>query len=460
MNITCHGAARVVTGSCHQVQLEGVNFLIDCGLFQGGKDLNRLNYEEFKFSPKEIDFVIVTHGHIDHCGLLPKLVKKGFQGEIYTTPATSDLLPIMLGDAAFIQEKDTEHENRRRLRQGLEPREPLYTTADADRIPPMLRQLPYGESMKINDQVTIRFRDAGHVIGSAIVELFLTEKGKETKVVFSGDLGQWDVPIIEDPSFIWNADYVFMESTYGDRLHGKRKPRKELLFEQIMNTYRRGGKLLIPSFALERTQELLYLLSELKTQEPDFPDINIYLDSPLAIKITKVFRDHPELYDEEARSRTDKPFDFPGLICTTTAAESMKINASEDPCIVIAGSGMCTAGRIRHHLKHGIWDPKNTVLFVGYQAPGTLGRILLDGASEVRMMGLTLAVKAEIARISSFSAHADRDDLLRWLEAFREKPKKVFLVHGEGKTIDKFAGFLGEKGFSTAVPRRGNNVMK
>ncbi|RKX77272.1 MAG: MBL fold metallo-hydrolase, partial [Spirochaetes bacterium] len=299
MNITCHGAARVVTGSCHQVQLETANFLIDCGLFQGGKDLNRLNYEEFHFNPEEIDFVIVTHGHIDHCGLLPKLVKKGFKGEIYTTEATADLLPIMLGDAAFIQEKDTGHENRRRQRQGLEPREPLYTRDDADKIPPMLRQLPYGESMKINDEVTIRFRDAGHVIGSAIVELFLTEKEIETKVVFSGDLGQWDVPIIEDPSFIWNADYVFMESTYGDRLHGKRKPRKELLFEQIMKTYKRGGKLLIPSFALERTQELLYLLSELKTERPDFPDINIYLDSPLAIKVTKVFRDHPELYDED-----------------------------------------------------------------------------------------------------------------------------------------------------------------
>lgn len=459
MNITCHGAARVVTGSCHQVQLEKTNFLIDCGMFQGGKDLNRLNYEGFRFNPRDIDFVIVTHGHIDHCGMLPALVKNGFQGEIYATPATVDLLPIMLGDAAFIQEKDTEHENRRRERMGQKPREPLYTTEDADRITPMLREIPYGESMKISEEVTIRFRDAGHIIGSAIVELFLMENKEETKVVFSGDLGQWDVPIIEDPSFIWNADYVFMETTYGDRIHEKRKPRKEMLFEQIISTYKRGGKLLIPSFALERTQELLYLLSEMKTERADFPDINIYLDSPLAIKVTKVFRDHPELYDEEARSRSDKPFDFPGLICTTTAAESMKINASDDPAIVIAGSGMCTAGRIRHHLKHGLWDPKNTVLFVGYQAPGTLGRILLDGATEVRMMGLTLAVKAEIARIGSFSAHADKNDLIRWIEAFREKPKKVFLVHGEGKISDSFAELLRDKGFNAVVPRRGNNVM-
>jgi metallo-beta-lactamase family protein len=459
MNITCHGAARIVTGSCHQVRIAGANFLIDCGMFQGGKDLNRINYQDFPFDPRDIDFVIVTHGHIDHCGLLPKLLKKGFKGNIYTSPATADLLPIMLSDSAFIQEKDTEHENRRRRRRGLPPREPLYTSSDAENILPMLRRLPYSESLKINDVVTLRFRNAGHVIGSAIVELFLSEEGRETKVVFSGDLGQWNVPIIEDPAFIWNADYVFMESTYGDRVHSERKPRKELLYEIVKRTYDRGGKLLIPSFALERTQELLYLLSELKFENQEFPELNIYLDSPLAIKITKVFRDHPEIYDEDARGRKDKPFDFPGLICTTSAAESMKINESDKPAIVIAGSGMCTAGRIRHHLKHGLWDPRNTVLFVGYQAPGTLGRVILDGAEEVRMMGLTLAVKAEIARIGSFSAHADRDDLLSWIEAFREKPEKVFLVHGEGKTMDGFAKLLQSRGFNAAVPTRGNNVM-
>lgn len=459
MNITCHGAARVVTGSCHQVKIAGANFLIDCGMFQGGKDLNRLNYEDFAFSPKEIDFVIVTHGHIDHCGLLPKLSKKGFRGEIYATPATADLLPIMLGDSAFIQEKDTEHENRRRQRMGLAPREPLYTMGDVEKMIPMIRRLTYGESLKINDEVTLRFRNAGHVIGSSIVELYLKENGVEKKVVFSGDLGQWDVPIINDPTFIWNSDYVFIESTYGDRLHGERKPRKELLYEVVKRTYDRRGKLLIPSFALERTQELLYLLSELKSENTDFPDLKIYLDSPLAIKITEVFRDHPDIYDDEARARKDRPFDFPGLVCTTSAAESIKINESDEPAIIIAGSGMCTAGRIRHHLKHGIWDARNTVLFVGYQAPGTLGRVILDGAPEVRMMGLTLAVKAEIARIGSFSAHADRDGLIRWLEAFKEKPEKVFLVHGEGKTMDKFSELLKSRGFNTVIPTRGNNVL-
>lgn len=459
MKIFCHGAARVVTGSCHQVTAGDSNFLVDCGLFQGGKDLNRLNYQPFPFDPGSIDFVIATHGHIDHCGRLPRLAKEGFRGSVYATPATCDLLPIMLEDAAFIQEKDTEHENRRRRRKGLEPRSPLYTREDADTLKSLYRPIPYGEKLRINETVTLRFRDAGHVIGSAIVELYIEEDGEEQKIVFSGDLGQRDVPIIDDPHFVREADTVFMESTYGTRSHEKRTPRKELLFEHVMKTCGRGGKLLIPSFALERTQELLYLLSELKAERSGFPPVNIYLDSPLAIKITQVFRDHPDIYDENARARTDEPFDFPGLVPTTTAEESMKINKSEDPCIVIAGSGMCTAGRIRHHLKHGIWDPKNTVLFVGYQAPGTLGRVLLDGADEIRMMGLTLAVKAEIARIGSFSAHADREDLIGWLGAFREKPRKVFLIHGEGKEMDTFAEELRNLGYHASVPRRGDNVM-
>ena len=470
MKIFCHGAARVVTGSCHQVRTAHSNFLIDCGMFQGGKDLNRLNYQDFAFNPREVDFLILTHAHIDHCGLLPKLVKKGFRGNIYTTPATADLLPIMLADAAFIQEKETEHENRRRQRTGLPAREPLYRTEDAENVTPLIAPLAYNEFLRVSEEVTFRFRDAGHVIGSAMVELFLadlpdgatedTSRKQETKVVFSGDLGQWDVPIIEDPSLLKNADYVFMESTYGDRLHGERRPRRELLLEAVKRTYQRGGKLLIPAFALERTQELLYMLSELKNRESDFPAIKIYLDSPLAIKITKVFRDHPELYDEEARARNDSPFDFPGLITTETAAESMRINSSEEPCIVIAGSGMCTAGRIRHHLKHGLWDKRNTVLFVGYQAPGTLGRVILDGAKQVRMMGLEIAVAAEIMRIGSFSAHADRDDLIRWLEAFQQKPEKVFLIHGEGKVQDGFAELLRKRGFNTAVPKRGDNVLE
>ena len=454
MQVTCHGAAGSVTGSCHLVETNSSRFLIDCGMFQGNKTLNRLNYEPFPFDPQTIDFVISTHGHIDHCGLLPKLTKNGFKGTIYGTPATADLLPVMLGDAAYIQEKDTEHENRRRERKGQPPREPLYDRTDADQVSGLIQSLKYNTSMKVNDEITFRLRDAGHVIGSAIVELYVKEGEREIKTVFSGDLGQWDVPIIKDPTYIWNADYVFIESTYGDRNHQRSLPRKEQLLEHIVNTYNKGGKLLIPCFALERTQELLYTLSELMNETEGFPPMDVYLDSPLAIKITEIFKKHPDHYDEEARARIDKPFDFPGLICTPSVDESRKANAMKEPAIIIAGSGMCTAGRIRHHLKHGIWDPKNTVLFVGYQAPGTLGRILLDGAEEIKMMGMKLVVKAEIARIGAFSAHADKEELTGWLSAFKEKPKRVFLVHGEEKTLAAFSSSLEEIGFDTEIPVR------
>ena len=456
MQITCHGAAGFVTGSCHLVETESTRFLIDCGMYQGNKALNRKNFEPFGFQPADIDFVISTHAHIDHCGLLPKLVKYGFHGTIYASPATADLLPIMLQDSAYIQEKDTEHENRRRLRKGQSEREPLYGMEDAEKTCDLIKVLEYNTSLTVSEEITIRFRDAGHVIGSCIVELFTTAKDtRETKTVFSGDLGQWDVPIIEDPTFIWNSDYVFIESTYGDRVHERSGSRKEQLYEHILKTYRKGGKLFIPCFALERTQELLYTLSELMTEEPDYPPMDVYLDSPLAIKITDVFKKHPDTYDEEARARTDKPFDFPGLICTPSVDESRRANTMEGPAIIIAGSGMCTAGRIRHHLKHGIWDPKNTVLFVGYQAPGTLGRILLDGADEIKMMGMKLAVKADISRIGSFSAHADRDELTGWLSAFREKPKTVFLIHGENDTLVNFSEHLTSLGFNTAIPEQG-----
>lgn len=456
MQVTSHGAAGGVTGSCHLVETEKSSFLIDCGMFQGGKAINKLNFEPFAFDPAGIDFVISTHAHIDHCGLLPKLVKHGFKGIIYASSATADLLPIMLSDSAYIQEKDTEHENRRRLRKGQPPREPLYDQGHADAVTSRIQPLAYNDTVQINDEITIRLRDAGHVIGSSIVEVFVKSPSEgEKKIVFSGDLGQRNVPIIADPTFIWAADFVFIESTYGDRVHQKTGPRKELLFEHVAATYKKGGKLLIPCFALERTQELLYTLSELISERDDFPPMNVYLDSPLAIKITEVFKKHPHLYDEEARARTDQPFDFPGLICTPSVDESRKANALQEPAIIIAGSGMCTAGRIRHHLKHAIWDPKNTVLFVGYQAPGTLGRLLLDGVDEIKMMGLRLVVKADIERIGSFSAHADKDELTEWLKAFKKRPQKVFLIHGEADTLADFSQTLTGLGFRTVIPERG-----
>ncbi|MDC7226760.1 MAG: MBL fold metallo-hydrolase [Spirochaetales bacterium] len=451
MKVTSYGAAETVTGSCHLVETNGHRFLIDCGMFQGSKNLNRRNYAPFEFDPATIDFLILTHGHIDHCGLLPKLTRYGFSGSIYTNPATADLLSAMLMDSAFIQEKDTEHENRRRERRGFEPREPLYTRDDVPAVLESIRRTEYDSSVEISPELRFILRDAGHIIGSSIVQLFVTEGNATKTVIFSGDLGQWNVPIIEDPSIIPRADYVFIETTYGDRLHKEPEPRKESLFHHIKETYERGGKLLIPSFALERTQELLYTLSELIHEKPDFPNIKIYLDSPLAIKVTEVFHDHPEIYDEDARARKDTPFKFPELVCTPKTEDSMALNKLKEPAIIIAGSGMCTGGRIRHHLKHGIWDPRNTVLFVGYQAEGTLGRHLLDGADEVRMMGDIFRVKAHIERIHAFSAHADRDELLGWIDAFIEKPKRIHLIHGEKRVMESFAELLNQKGYETHI---------
>jgi metallo-beta-lactamase family protein len=454
MQITCFGAAQVVTGSCHKVDTEDFSFLIDCGLFQGGKDLSRRNYLPFSFNPGKLDFLILTHGHIDHCGLLPKLVKKGFSGKIYTSPATADLLPIMLRDSAYIQEKDTEHENKRRIRQGLPARDPLYTIEDAEKVFPLIHPVPYREKITIGKTLEFTLQDAGHVIGSAIIELFIIEKGNRKKVVFSGDLGQNNVPIINDPTLLEKADYIFIESTYGDRLHDISIPRDKQLFDVIKKTINRGGKVFIPSFALERTQELLYDISEMITKNQSFPKAPIYLDSPLAIKITEVFKKHRELYDTDANARKDLPFDFPGLTCTPETEDSKEISKSDEPSIVIAGSGMCTAGRIRHHLRHGIENPLNTVLFVGYQAPNSLGRILLDGIKEIRMMGRKFNVKAEIQRIGSFSAHADQKGLTQWLEAFHQKPKKVFLIHGEKESIDHFSDHLKSLRFATAIPEQ------
>ena len=459
MQITSHGAAQVVTGSCHRVETEEFNFLIDCGMFQGGKELARRNYTPFDFNPKDLDFMILTHGHIDHCGLIPKLVKQGFSGKIYTSPATADLVPIMLRDAAFIQEKDTEHENKRRTREGLPSRDPLYTMEDAEKVLPLVSPLEYKTPLSLGDSLEFILQDAGHVIGSAIVELLITEKRNLRKIVFSGDLGQNDVPIIEDPTLIEKADYIFIESTYGDRLHDTRFPRDKQLLDIIKKTINRGGKVFIPSFALERTQELLYTLSELQTANGDFPNVPIYLDSPLAIKITEVFKNHSEVYDAQAKARKDHPFSFPNLKCTPETEDSKDISKSDDPSIVIAGSGMCTAGRIRHHIRHGIENPKNTVLFVGYQAPGSLGRVLLDGVKEIRMMGRLFDVKAEIQRIGSFSAHADQNGLTQWLQAFKPKPDKVFLVHGEEKSIENFSKHLTALGFITGVPEQNKPIQ-
>jgi len=446
MKLTFCGAARIVTGSCYLVQTGKTKLLVDCGMFQGSKEINKLNYEDFSFDPKEIDYVLLTHTHIDHSGLLPKLAAKGFSGDIFATPATIDLCKIMLEDSAEMQVKETEDENRRRMRDGLSPRTPLYTKEEAQAACKLFKRVAYSKTYDLQGGISFRYRDAGHIIGSAIIELFAEGK----KIVFSGDLGQWNAAIVEDPTLIEDADYLLIESTYGDRLHNDAGKNEELLLKYAKETYNKGGKLMIPSFAVERTQEVLYAINHLMKSQ-HFPKEPIFLDSPLAIKATDIFMKYKGDFDEQARASRD-PLGLKNITYTPTVQDSMKLNNYDQPCIIIAGSGMCTGGRIRHHFRHGLWNPKNTVLFVGYQAEGTLGRYILEGAKEVRMMGMTVDVKADIRRIDGFSAHADYKGLLRWLKGFKKKPKTVFIVHGEPQATEAFKEKLEEKGFSCRVP--------
>ena len=426
-------------------------------MFQGTKDITRRNYEPFLFNPREIKYLFLTHAHIDHSGLIPKLVKQGFRGKIITTSATIDLCRIMLEDSGHIQEKDVEYENKRRLRQGLKPRLPLYTIKDAKASFKFFKKIEYNQLTKITPNISVRYNDAGHIIGSAIIEMFINENGKDKKLVFSGDLGQWDVPIVKNPTLIKEADFVMIESTYGDRLHEKVTKRDELLLKHAKETYQKGGRLLIPSFAIERTQELLYAFNKL-IKAGKFPKERIFLDSPLAIKATEVFKRHKDLFDKEAMAKYPNPFSFKNLVYTSSTADSIKLNTLKEPCIIIAGSGMCNAGRIKHHLKHGLWNKKNTVLFVGYQAKGTLGRYILRGEETVRMMGTTVVVKADIEKINAFSAHADYKELIKWMNGFVRKPKKVYICHGEEASSNAFKQRLKKLGFKCHVPDIGEKL--
>ncbi len=452
MKLTFCGAARITTGSCYLLEADGLKLLIDCGMFQGPKDITGLNYLKFPFKPADIKYVILTHAHIDHSGLLPKLVREGFSGTILATPPTIDLCRIMLQDSAFVQEKDTEQENRRRLREGLAPRLPLYRAEDAKKAMHFFRKIDYNKFVQLSPNIVVCYKDAGHIIGSAIIEVAVNENGSEKKIVFSGDLGQWNVPIINDPSIIKDATYVVVESTYGDRLHENIRLRDGLLLKHAKETYKKGGKLLIPSFAIERTQELLYSFNKL-IKEGRFPDEKIFLDSPLAIKATEIFKRHKEVFDAEALYKYKDPFSFANLVYTPDVADSMKLNEYDKPCVIIAGSGMCTGGRIRHHLKHGLWDSRNTVLFVGYQAEGTTGRYILEGAKIVKMMGMQIAVKADIAKINSFSAHADAGELIKWMEGFEKRPVKVFITHGEERSSTALKKELEKKKLKCHIPK-------
>lgn len=431
MKITFLGAAKTVTGSCFFVETASTKFLVDCGMFQGYSKNNALNEEEFPFNVEELDYIFLTHAHIDHSGRIPRIYIKGFRGQIIATKATVELCAIMLPDSGHIQEYENEWTNRKRLRAGKPPVEPLYTYQDAVNCLELFRKVSYDEVIKINDEIRVRFRDAGHILGSAIIEMWINERGEEIKIVFSGDLGNKDIPILRDPSIIESADYLVIESTYGNRLHNERVDKAEYFLNLINSTIEKGGNVIIPSFAVGRTQELIYELNKKKEVYDEKLKMlfatPVYIDSPMAISATEVFRNNLDCYDEEAREyieNGDNPLDFPGLQFTRTAEESKALNERKESSIIIAASGMCEAGRIRHHLKHNLWRKDSTIIFVGYQAEGTLGRRLLDGAKKVRLFGEEISVEARIEMIEGFSGHADKEGLLKWIERFNRKPKK------------------------------------
>jgi len=430
MELSFHGAADTVTGSCHLLRAGGLNILVDCGLFQGDPRWEERNYDNFDFDPESIDYLLLTHGHLDHCGRIPLLVKKGFHGTIVCTSATSDIAKIVLMDSARIQEEDFAHWGKILLRRGKKPRPPLYTTLEALDALRYFQEFPeYNQPLPLNGNITVTFRDAGHILGASFIEIETRGGGR---IIFSGDLGNRNKPIIRDPSPPESADVIVVESTYADRNHRSFDASVEELYHVISDAYRRGGNVLIPSFAIERAQDLLYVLRHLYDQGR-MPSCRVFLDSPMGISVTGIMRRHPECFDEETRrliENHDDPFSFPGLEFTRESNESKQINFIKNHAIIIAGSGMCTGGRIKHHLKHNIWRKASAVIFVGYQAEGTLGRKIVDGKKKVRIFGETYKVNASVHTIGGFSSHADRDILIDWLN-HSIGTDRIFIVHGE-----------------------------
>ena len=459
MKIKFCGASIGVTGSCHLLTTENHKILLDCGQFQGGKEMEKLNEEPFPFDPEEVECVILSHAHIDHCGRLPLLTKRGFKGAIYCTDATADLLDVMLKDSAYIHEKDAEWQTRKNARTGKPPVEPLYTVKDAENALKLVKPVLYDQLIELNDQIKIVFNDAGHILGSAVTEIWVTENDVTSKIVFSGDLGVMDRPILRNPVKIKKADYVIMETTYGNRLHPANATSIDELISIVLKTVKRGGSVIIPSFAVGRTQELIYQFNMFYEQHPEYSEVldkvNVYIDSPMATTATEVFKKNAQVFDEETRNYIlsgDNPLDFKNLKFTRNTADSQMLNNDKTPKIIISASGMCEAGRIRHHLNHNLWDSRNSIIFVGYQAEGTLGRMLIEGAKEVKLFGEAVMVAAEIYNLQGFSGHADQEGLLDWLEGFQVQPKQIFLVHGEEDSKNDFAAKVKEKfGYDTVV---------
>ena len=447
MKITFVGAAHEVTGSCHYLQACGKNILVDCGMKQG---IDAYETSELPVDAARMDYVLLTHAHVDHSGNLPLLYAHGFRGQILTTEATADLCSIMLRDCAHIQMQEAEWKNRKAKRSANTPvQEPLYTMEDADGVIKQLVPCDYGHKIQLCDGIEIRFTDIGHLLGSASIEVWATEDGTTKKIVFSGDIGNTDQPLIKDPIYTKDADYVIMESTYGDRLHTTERPDYVGELASIIKaTFAKGGNVVIPSFAVGRTQEMLYFLRKIKADNmlPEYPNFPVYVDSPLAVEATGVFqKNYVDCYDEEAMDliyQGINPLSFPGLHLAITSDESKMINFDDEPKVIISASGMCEAGRIRHHLKHNLWRPECVILFVGYQAVGTLGRMLVDGVEEVKLFGEPISVKAQIRQLAGMSGHADKKGLIRWLESFEKKPDRVFVVHGEDSVCNLFTECL------------------
>ena len=443
MKITFLGATKTVTGSNYLVEAAGKKFLVDCGMWQGKAELEEENFQEFEFDPKEIDFVLLTHAHIDHSGRIPKLYNEGFKNKIYAHKATCDLCALMLPDSGHIQEMESEWKNRKRMRKGEKPRDPLYTAEEAAKCLQIFEAVQYDEIIDITDQIHVRFNDAGHMLGSSIIELWVDEDGKTTKTVFTGDIGNNDIPLLSSPTMIEDTDYLVMESTYGSRLHIRNNEKAEMFLDIVSETLDNQGTVVIPSFAVGRTQEILYELNKLKDIRTDeefrrkyrtLMRAPVYVDSPLAISATEVFRENMDLFDEETQKEImngDNPLEFPGLKFTMSTDESKALNESQEPCIIISASGMCEVGRIKHHLKHNLWNPNSTILFVGYQAPGTLGYSIVHGAKKVKIFGEEIAVNARVEYIEGYSGHADQEGLMNFIYSFIQKPKHIFLIHGE-----------------------------
>ena len=457
MKLSFYGADQCVTGSCHCLEVGGKHILIDCGLQQGRDEIDNAS---LPFHPGQIDYVLVTHAHIDHSGRIPLLIKQGFQGRILTTRLTAELLDIMLQDSAHIQESDAEYKNRKNQRAGRPMEEPLYTVEDAMRVREFMDTCEYGQQIHICDGVDAVFIDAGHLLGSASIRLTLTEGGETRIIVFSGDIGNVDQPIIRNPQFFTGADYVVMESTYGDRNHTEVWSYTDDLAKIIDETIAKGGNVVIPSFAVGRTQELLYFIREIKDKgmvksDPDFP---VYIDSPLAKKATTIFTGDLRGYLDEAALELVQDgthmFNFTNLRMTETSEESKMLNMDPTPKVIISASGMCDAGRIRHHLKHNLWRPECTVVFVGYQGEGTLGRALLEGVKSVKLFGEEIAVHAQIVNFQGLSSHADRNHLLSWIQAIQAlKPQHVFVVHGDREVAPFFAKTIQGLGFTAHAPQ-------